>query len=222
MTAGSTSAYSAQFRSPPNTFSQFERATYFTAVRQFEQAIVAFEYALADEKWAKANPELWNRALLNMLAIVSRVKRDPNLARELISRFYDGDDYPKDLKPAADVWRLDVRMWDKERKRNFTFSEIEKLMAEGLKKEQKTKKSGLIPLLRVSASLNEILRAGTLKGERLQKAYFLADQIAEYFSDLSVASFATDYYRLCTDNNAKKQLTNKCGEAFARLTFDQS
>lgn len=221
LSSGSTSAYSADLAQPPKSFQHFDQARYFASIRQFEQAIIQFEYALNDQGWAKTNRENWNRSLLSLMAIVTRVKNNPNLARELISRFYDTGAYPQDLKKASDQWRSDVKAWDAEKKRQPSLARSRNLIQTAAKSEKAIPHSGLILNLRASSTLNELLRSGQLDKKQQQEVLYLSGQVAENLADLNFGSFAEDYYRLCSQMKGRATLQKKCSVALGRITSDQ-
>ncbi len=80
-TAGGSSGYTFNLKANLRGLNHFEKATYYTAVRQFENAIVEYEYALSDKKWAAEQPANWNKGIMGILAITTRVKNNPNLGQ---------------------------------------------------------------------------------------------------------------------------------------------
>jgi hypothetical protein len=208
-TASASSGYTFNLKSNLRGFSHYDKAVYYTAVRQFENALVEYEYALTDKKWAAEQPASWNKGIMGILAITTRVKNDPNLGTEMISRFFDSKTYPQDLAPAARVWRAHTVAWEREKTAEQSLGKVEGWLKEA-EKLKATPQADLILSLRASSVLNELLRVGTLKGADLQKAYFYSGQLAARLADLNVSGFARDYYGLCVQQNAKTSWGKKC------------
>lgn len=206
--------------SPPMMEANFDRlsysqrANYFAATRQFDKAIINFESLLADKEWARTHENEWNDSFMKLLAITIRVRDNPSLTLELISRFFDSDTYPKGLKKAAQVWRQHVKDWRNQVDRNqqtSNLSDIKKLIeqAENLQAKS-TEPVALVLFLRASSSLHTFLTAKDQANN--QTALLLAGRSAEGLKDQNFWNFSEHYYTKCRSINENSPEGKTCAE----------
>lgn len=216
MTTGASSAYSLKLEPNLKAFSDYEKAVYYSAVRQFELAILFYEKALSNKKWAAESPSLWSEALQSMLLIVGRTKRDPDLIMDLISQFVDVGTFPKDLKAAARQWKADARKWRESKAARITIETTYSYLSAAKRSEGRLKNSGLIMYIRASSNLNELLRMGAVSNYNYQRGYYIAGQLADALADKRHRNFANDYYTLCIDKSKKTKTAKLCANALKK------
>jgi hypothetical protein len=191
------------------------RAEYFAATRQFDLALLEYEKILSDANVANKTPKVWDDAALKMLAIIVRVKNNPNLALEMLSRFFDVDSYPKDLRNAARVWQQETKKWEASEKTASTkiaLSTVEKLIAESEK--LKPQHAGLIQDLRASRIMH-LLKSGAFQNKsEQQKLYFHSGQVAQRLHDLNIWEQPQDYFVMCVRAGARTATAQKCRDGY--------
>lgn len=186
-----------------------ERAEFYAATRQFNDAIKNFEYALTNGSLSKDNPSAWNEGVQKLLAVVIRVKNDPSLALEMVSRFFDSDTYPKDLAQAARDWRIDIKAWRKEsrtKRDEFTITEARDLVHAA---QRRTPIDGLVLYMRASAILHTLLAHSRQESESAEVLY-LSGVAAENLSLVNYWTLPMDYFEGCVRLAPKGPFADSC------------
>lgn len=191
-----------------------DQARYYLATRQFDQALIQYEYALADPNWAQQNPDEWFLAFQRMLTIVIRVKRNPSLALEMISRFFDSDSYPQSLRPTAHTWRQQIKSWRSEwftKKEELSAMTSLKLSRQLLLESdaQKNQNLALMINLRASSEINFYLKTVSVD-QITAEAYYLAGRIHKKLDRLELGNLHFEYFRTCANIKPESALTKKC------------
>src|SRR6185312_15429890 len=105
MESGAAQLNASDLDANVNTLDLVARGDYFVATRQFDRAIDQYESVLADPDWEQNHAQLWPKVFVKLVALTVRVKQDPNLLLELISRFFDTRTIPPELQATAQAWR---------------------------------------------------------------------------------------------------------------------
>ncbi len=199
------------------SFSQ--RANYFAATRQFDKALVNFESLLADKEWARTHQEEWNDAFQKLLAITIRVRNDPNLTFELLSRFFDADSYPSGLRKTAKIWRQHVKEWETETKKNSSAPTLlaMKALLEKAEKLQAGRREpvSFVLFLRASEQLHSYLSSRNQANN--QEALLLAGRSAEGINDQNFWNYSEHYYSKCITTNKDSAIGKVCSERLKNL-----
>ena len=198
--------------------SPIDKATYLAAVRQYDESIIYFENALIDLGKVRQSPEIslnWELAVKRMLAIIVRVQDNPFLALELVSRIREEGSVPEGLRISSAQWRRSIKEWAEERskpdkKRTPPLTLARALVSAGEKiSGELGPDAGLIPYLRASRIVNELLRnkqTGADTGELL----WLGGQIAEKTDTINFWTLDLGYYEACIRFQPKSILSKKC------------
>ncbi len=193
--------------------SHVEKAEYYSTTRQFDDAIAHYEYALTDRKWASAHTKEWNVAFLKLMAIVVRVKKDPSLTLEMISRFFDAKSYPKTLAENARIWKSHAKEWrmEKEAKSFEEKLELAKSLLDRaeISNTEKARKNNLILYIRASGLLHEYLGSGSSQANN-GDAIYMAGLATEDLTDLNLFTLPEDYYETCIRTNQHTPLAMNC------------
>jgi len=213
MREGYENNFGAIYNSSLKGLSAINQAEFYAATRQFDQGLVKYEQALTDIKWAKQSPAEWNTAALKMLAIIVRVKNNPNLSLEMVSRFFDAASYPAQLNSVARIWQREIKAWEKSESASptpITMAALERLIqqAEQLNKQQA--KAGLIQDLRASRILHLLKSGGHKVGNNQQKLMLYSGQIAKRLHDLSLWEDPNDYFSACVKLQPKSKIASQC------------
>lgn len=202
-----------------------QKADYYAAILQFDDAVVNYEEALSDKKLLK-DEKLWMESLQKMLAITVRVKASPSLTLELISRFT----YPPKMKEAVFRWRAQAKAWRDERQAPpDTLVHAKSLYAQAEEVESKFKApSGFIHYLRISSLLHTFLNDS--KNSQNQEALHLSGRTAVALANSHSAagggrqpasvnywSFPEDYFKACVTVNEGSEWAKKCNDELKKL-----
>lgn len=216
MREGYAKEFSESFNQLAKSLTALERAEFCAATRQFDQAIVHYEQVLSDSEWAQKNPSAWNEAALRLLAILVRVKNDPNLTLEMVSRFFDARSYPKKYQSAARIWRREILRWQEQEKKSpmpVATSSVRLLLDSGARLNVTTG-GGLIQDLRASRILH-LLKSSNDHGHKEYQAWLhLSGEIAQRLQDLNVWENPRDYFSMCVRLKPKSSTGNRCLKSF--------
>jgi hypothetical protein len=177
--------------------SELEQAEYFAAFRQFDKAIIHFEYGLTDPVWAQEHPREWATAFEKLLAVVIRVKNHPGLSLEMVSRFLDSRSYPKSLAPVARIWRKQIKDWRMEKATGNLLEQSRKLAARAAALDESgPARSSLVLYVLTSARLHRYFGA-TAPEARSTEALYLAGVAAEHLADINFWNLPEQYFGEC-------------------------
>lgn len=212
--AGS-SEFTVQFKPPISGLSHYQKAQYYTAIRQYESAIISYEKALTDKEWAKSNPKDWDKGVMALLSILIHVKKNPNLTLEMLSQLFDTNAYPAQLKPAARIWRQQVVEWDKQRSEKLSLDTVEKWFNTATK-EKKPEHAGVFLLLRASSQLHELLGDSITDKNDEQRALYLTGQVSAALGELNFIYFPDQYFETCIQIQATSKYGRLCSRKLAQ------
>lgn len=214
MSPTASSAYTLNLYVDAPNLTHYERAKYKAAVRQFEDAIKEFETALNDKEWAHAHPAEFEDGLLNILTLVTHVRKDANLALEIISSFRDRGSMPGYLNSASLIWRQQAKAWDRERKTDASLANVEEWMAMA-KKMTSPKYANVFLLVRSSAQLHDMLARGGLKPADEAKALYDQGVVGTELKKINYFAFPEQSFKLCAEKAGATPLAQKCNAALA-------
>lgn len=212
MGPAASSEYTLNFYPDVPNLSHFERAKYKTAIRQFESAIKEYETALNDKEWAKSHPEDWENGLLSVLTLVTHVRKDANLALEMISSFRDRGSMPAYLTSASLIWRQQAKAWDREKKASASLANVEEWIAMATKMKS-PKYANTFLWVRSSARLHEMLAQGELKGADEARALYNQGVVGVELKKINYFVMPEQSFKLCADKAGATPLARKCEQA---------
>lgn len=198
-------------------FKPLEKAQVYMAVRDFDKALDAFDQA-TNAKDATMKPQTLELAAEKSLAIAVRVKKDPSLADEMVSRILDSKTAPVFLKLKARNWKSSIKRWKAEEKRkpkNMSPERMLKtannLMTRGwrLESESMNSRAGLVEFLRASSILHELLsdkKNYSVYGEAL----YTAGLAAESLRQINLWTLHEAYYESCIRFSPYTNLAKRC------------
>lgn len=207
------------FKTELSNLNNLERADYFAAIRSFDQAIIHYEYVLTDKAFAKQNSEKWFEAFKKMFAIAVRVKRNSNLAVELVSRLRDEASVPEKYKKHSATWKAALKEWEADEKvanKMPVFEKIKNLIKTGnsLDKAQ-GKTAGLAATLRASLMLHEFLDQPSTTNNYAE-ALYLSGVVAETLQDLNYSTMSEAYFEACVRHPNQHEFAKECLEKYKK------
>lgn len=189
------------FKEPSGNMNDLERAEYFSATRRHEEAMIAYEKFLSDKKFKKAQPELWEKAVQNLLAITIRIRQDASITLEMISALLDEGGYTPQQTEMLQVWRQSAKAWqreplDKKIKGKEALDKVRQMMSKGQKLSERGANFGFIEYMRAGSLLNE-LALSDMADELKAQAYLLTGQTSENLRDVFLWMRPEAYYEAC-------------------------
>ena len=182
--------------------SRFEKAEFFAATRQYDQALEEYQAVLADPKLAQTRPIEWERAARNALAVGIRVKNNADTAMIIADRVMSTPTAPLFLRENATAWKKNIEKWKTEPARKIEtteglYAEANRLIAAALEAQQyPADRSGDVFYLRASATLHDLLGRAP-KGKHAAEALLLSGIAYEALRDMGLWSLHEFQYKGC-------------------------
>ncbi|NQY99564.1 MAG: hypothetical protein HRT45_02720 [Bdellovibrionales bacterium] len=198
-----------------NKMRPLDRAEFLMSVRDFDKALQTYDEIIYDKNRKASSSDLESSGE-KALAIAVRVKRDPDLANELVSRIVDSKTAPIFLRLNARQWKSAIKSWKSDKSEaNMKPSEKLKysytLMARGWKLSQSSVygKAGLVHYLRASSIIHEILSDDS-NSKLFGQALYYAGLAAESLRDINFWTLHETYYESCIRHSPFSTLAKKC------------
>lgn len=207
-----------QFSEPVNHLSHLEKAEYFAATRRHEEAMLAYEKALSDKQFKSSQPELWAKAVENLLAITIRIRNDAHITLEMCSSLLEEGGHNPDQKEMLQTWRASAKAWTQESlgqklKGSETLTKAQALFEKGEVLGKKSSSFGYIEYLRAMSLLNEL--AMSPEPDALKaKAFALAGQTSERLKDIFLWLHPDAYYEACIRSNPRSPEAKACWKSW--------
>jgi len=204
------------FKEPSGTMSELERAEYFSATRRHEEAMLAYERFLSDKKFKKAQPELWEKAVQNLLGITIRIRQDASITLEMVSALLDEGGYSPKQTEMLQVWRSSAKAWqleglDKKGKAPEMLEKARQLMLKGQKIQERGRNFGFIEYMRAASLLNEVALSD-IPDDLKAQAYLLTGQTSENLRDVFLWMHPEAYYEACIRIKPKSREAKECAK----------
>jgi hypothetical protein len=196
-----------------------QRGDFYLATRRFSDAVYEYERGLLDPSWAQTNRREWNDHMQRLLSVVVRVRNNPSFTLEMVSRFFDSNSYPNELRKYAIHWRRHIREWRAGEEAKLTVDQTARVRAEALLNQANTEAkingsdSVRILALRASGILHEEL-ASNKKAGRDPQILYLAGMAASYLGEVEIGAVPEIFFDRCVLSRPNSPLAAKC---YARL-----
>jgi hypothetical protein len=201
-----------------------EKATYFSAVRQFDQAIAEYEKVIRDSEYLKKQPFEWERALRSELAILVRVKKDPDLALKLIEQASQMKLLPYFMKELISDWKKSLLAWKAEKPANLKneedyFQEANRLinLAKAAQKYP-VDQSADIYYLRATSVLHDQLGLAP-NGNRFTEGLYLVGICYEVLQNMNLNEMHEYYYQACIVKSPHTEQARKCYQNYEESIY---
>ena len=198
-----------------NQMKPIDKAEFYMAVRDFDKALQAYDEIIYSKKKQASADEL-EASGEKALAIAVRVKRNPALADELVSRIIDAKTAPVFLRLNARKWKESISTWKKEQKyergdasKRLKFANT--LLSRGWKRSMSSpySKAGLVEYLRASTLIHEILSDNS-NAKLFGQGLYNAGLAAESLKNLNMWTLHETYYESCIRHSPFSTLAKKC------------
>lgn len=199
---------------------KIEKAEYFLATRQFDQALAEFEASIQENLKEKGNLFELDRAVRYALAITIRFQKNADKSKKIVQLIKGSDRAPYFLKQSAMAWDQAIQKWQKEKPAKVNLKTVAGV-TDAIKAVQKmvdearqsqfgiADRGGDVYYLRALSDLHLILTA-ELNKEQLGQALFLTATSYEAIRDLSLWSLHESYYESCIRQVPHTKWATKC------------
>jgi tetratricopeptide (TPR) repeat protein len=190
-----------QFTEPPASISELEKAEYYAAIKRYEEAMLAYERVLSDKQFRKTRPEVWERAVENLMAITIRLRNDAHIALEMSSALREESTSNPGQKELLQTWRNSAKAWTTEvvgQKLSGmdTLNKAQQIFEKGNQLSNKGRNHGTIEYLRAMSLLNEL--AMSQEPDALKaKGFQLTGKTSEKLRHVFIWMHADAYYEAC-------------------------
>ena len=208
-----------------NGLTGLEQADFFIAVRDYDKALNKFDQVVNSPDALILNPHDMEAAAEKALAIAVRVKRDPALANEIVSRIIDAKWAPMYLRLNATMWKKNIEDWKREQNnKQLTnkeqFALAKRIMSQGWKVNASSplSQAGLIHFLRASTILSNLLGQSPDQPNYAEFLYY-AGLAAESLRNINLWTLQDGYYEECIRSSPKTNIAKKCYLRYEALQF---
>ncbi len=207
----STSRLDSSFRIYPT-----EKADYYVATRQFDQAITVLEGVLEKPETLADQPHEQVLAMKKYLALMVRVRKEPTRAADTISKYLKQGNPPYFVAVEAEAWLKSLRKWASEkRKQPKPLQKAKDLMKQASRSQSGAYQAGYVENLRVTALLHEALKQTKKPTEKADIYRMLGDSY-DIVSDLGMWDLPEAYYEACVRTAPKTVIAETCYRNYER------
>jgi len=215
----------AAFAEPIQNLSDLEKAEYFGATRRHEEAMLAYERFLSDKKFKMSQPELWEKAVKNLMAITIRIRNDAHITLEMASALLDEGGYSPQQKEMLQVWRTSAKAWSQENISqklvgNELLNKAELLIDKGQKLSVKGPHLGYIEFMRAMTLLNELAMSDA-KDALKARSFLLTGQTSENLREVFIWMHPEAYYEACIRLMPHSQEAKDCSKRLESYQIQQ-
>lgn len=217
----------------PAELQPLNRADYFAATRQFDQAIQQYLSIVLDRKFLTRDLFGWEKATRSALALAVRFKQSPDLAQQVADAVLKNSAAPPSLVVSAKRWKKAIAAWRSEPKSTKSLLiQAESLLKRAMPAPKDADEKSLAPeltfgdmergseieILRASGDLHAWLEQSkgdqNLVGQRA-KALFLAGLAAEASKELNFWTLHERYFEMCIQGQPKSSTARACYDRLA-------
>lgn len=207
----STAKLSSTFRIYPT-----EKADFYVATRQYDQAISVLEDVLDNPKRLAEQPHEQVLAMKKYLALMVRVRKEPTRASETISRYLKNGNPPYFVAQEAESWLKSLRKWAGEkRKQPKALQKAKELLAQASRAQAGAYQAGYVENLRATALLHEALKDAKKPADKADIYRLLGDSY-DIVSDLGMWDLPEAYYEACVRTAPKSKVAQGCYRNYER------
>ncbi len=193
-----------------------ERSEYLSILRRSREATLGYEEVLSLKSVRDNQPEVWESALAHMLALTIRVRNDPHITLELVSKLSEIGGYTPEQKEMLLAWRQAAKSWTREvKKKNRSSGELKvkllQLVSEGERASRVAAKHGYVDYLRALNLVDEIAAKG--EGDKTM-AFRTGGETSEKLQASFYWIYPEVYYEACIRSLPNSTESNKCWQNF--------
>ena len=201
-----------------------EKANYLAATRNFEPAFEEYEKVVKGGAVDSDTPFASERAVRGALGIAVRVKRDPDLALNLVDLVLKNAKTPFYLRERANQWKKSLLEWKAEKKKTGLSGEA--LYEEAIRVVGAAKATQKFPVdrsadvlyLRASSVVHDLLGT-SMPGPLAAKANYLAGLCYEVLDDYGIRDFNEYYYMACIRADPHTVFARECYRRYEESVY---
>lgn len=206
------------FTEPPASLSELDKAEYYAAIKKYEEAMLAYERVLGDKQFRKTRPDIWERAVENLMAITIRIRNDPHITLEMTSALRDESNSSPAQKEMLLAWRNSAKAWTTESvgqkmSGQDLFNKAQQIIEKGNQLSSKGRNLGMIEYFRGLSLLNELAMTQSNDGLKA-KGFQLAGKTSEKLQNVSIWMQADAYYEACIRARPHSAESRECMKLF--------
>jgi hypothetical protein len=195
------SAGTLLFTDAPANLSELEKADYYAAIKRYEEAMLGYERVLNDKQFRIKRPEVWERAVENLMAITIRVRNDPHITLEMSSALREEAASNSTQKEVLQAWRASAKAWTTEaagQKKSGAdiLNRAQQIIEKGDQLANKGLNRGAIEYLRALTMINALATSQETDAVKA-KGFLLSGRTSEKLRNVFVWMDADTYYEAC-------------------------
>lgn len=202
-----------------------ERGDFFAATRQYDKALAEFNTVIDAAPAAGARPLEWTGAVRNALAIAVRVKRDPELALDIVNRAIASKSIPFFFKEDAQAWKASIEEWRKEPQHQALgdeglHAETVRLLANARQAQKyPADRSADVLYLRASASVHDLLRRNG-ESKHAAEGFLMAGLCYDVLRPFRLGELHELYYEGCVRKSPHTPLAESCFKRLQQSVYE--
>lgn len=195
--------------------SPIDRAEFHSAMRDFDAAVKDYDQVINSPDAQLESPQTMEVAAERTLAVAVRVKRDPDLALQVVDRTTQAKWAPIYLKLNALAWKTALQEWQKEPAKTGApaqqLAKAKSLLQKGWKFSASSPQSraGLVYFLRASTLLHDVVSVPD-KNPAYGEGLYLAGLAAESLREINLWTMHEAYYESCIRFQPYTVLAKRC------------
>lgn len=215
----------AQKKVESSDLKPFQKAEFYAATRQFDNALASFDKIISNTPEGEAGLIETSHALKNALSITVRVKQDPKATYYLLEKLASRRDLPEFMRREVAEWKKDTQAWMKEKKPAKTAS-ADTLIAKARGLVERAGKiqlyaadhAGDISYLRATNAIHEALQRNPRSPERAEALYLLG---VCYSALQDPLLWALDelYFEACVREFPHTKTSKSCYQRYASKVY---
>lgn len=209
-----------QFPEPPNNMSELDKAEYYAATKRFEEAMLAYERVLSDKQFKAQDPDTWEKAVTNLMAITVR-KRNAHITLEMSSALLQEGGYNSWQKEMLQAWRSSAKTWTqddigKKSSGAELLVKAQQLIDKGNQLSGKGRSSGNIEHLRALSLLSDLAMSAEADAVKA-KGFQLSGKASERLPAVYHWMRADVYYEACVRSKPHSTEAKECLKSIEAL-----
>ncbi|MEW6057347.1 MAG: hypothetical protein AB1540_12115 [Bdellovibrionota bacterium] len=208
---------------------EFQKAEFYAATRQFDKAIRAFDKFISRTPSGEVGYIELGRAVREVLSVTIRVKQDAKTTFYMLEKLSSRKDLPEFFQRYVAEWKKDVKRWMQEKKRpkNMTTAELmlkaRSLIAQaGERQLFPVDPAGDVSYLRATNYIHEALQKDP-KGKFRGEALYLLGVCYDSLQDPLLWALDSLYFESCIREFPRTDVAKRCYHRYAsKLYFGYS
>ncbi|MGE4232383.1 MAG: hypothetical protein AB7F43_03555 [Bacteriovoracia bacterium] len=205
--------------------SNYNKALFLAATRQFDVAIKLFEKIIASTPNGELGMIELTNAARHVLSITVRVKQDPKETMKFLKKLSNRKDLPDFFVRSLSEWKKDVQGWQREKQKPSSLSESQlfalakKTYAAGTKKQIfPADPSGDVSFLRTTNYIHQAL-AKNPKSKNRAEALYILGSCYDALQDPMLWGLDSMYFEACVREFPHSKTAKNCYERYAAKLY---